>query len=115
MAVALRRPESLELSLDFAYNVLRRVQANADPQFIQNLRIGLDYLFAETEYRETSAPMSRYRYDEIPHIRWLAARLAKCLSGHGHGTDPVIRKWCEAATVDPLPEMRRIISEPNSS
>jgi hypothetical protein len=111
MAVALRRTESLRLSLDFAYNVLLQLQANADPQFVRNLLIGLDYLLTETAYRETAEPSARYRYEEIPDIRYQAARLAKCLHRYGYATEPVIQRWFEAAAADPLPEVRRAISE----
>ena len=111
MAVAFRHPESLGLSLDFAYNVLRRLGEGADRQFVRNLLIGLDYLFGETTYQETAALTGRFPYEEVPHIRWLAAHLAKCLSDRGYGTDRVIQRWSQATVTDPLPEIRRIATE----
>jgi len=112
MAVALRRPESLGLSLDFAYSVLRRLGEGADRQFVRNLLIGLDYLFGETAYQETASLTGRCPYEEVPGIRCLAARLAKCLSDCGYDTDPIIQRWTEAILADPLPEVRRIATEP---
>jgi hypothetical protein len=114
MAVALRRPESLDLSLDFAYNVIRRLEGSPDQQFVNNLIRGLNYLFDETQYQATAPASSRYAYSEIPHLRLLAARLAKCLSDMGFGANDVIRKWCEVAVADPLPEVRHVMTEPES-
>lgn len=110
MAVALRRPESLGLSLDFAFNVIRRFKENTDRQFVQNLFIGLDYLFSESAYRQTANLGDRYSYEEIPHIRWLAARLARQLADCGYEREPIIQRWLQAMGVDPLPEVREIRS-----
>jgi hypothetical protein len=112
-AVAVRRTDALELSLDCSYNVIRRLPGRADRLFVRNLLIGLDYLIAETAYREKAAADDRYPYEELPRIRWLAARLATCLSCLGYDREPVIRRWMEAAAADPLPEIRHLITEPN--
>jgi hypothetical protein len=111
MAVALRRPESIDLYLDFAFNVLHRLGEHADRQFVRNLLIGLDYLLGETAYQEVAKGATRYRYEDIPRIRLLAARLAKCVSDCGYGANPTIMRWAEAIAVDPLPEVRRIVAE----
>jgi hypothetical protein len=115
MAVASRRPESLALSLDFAYNVLPSFGDRVDRQFVQNLLIGLDYLLGETAYQETAAMPGRCPYKEVPDIRWRAARVAKRLSDCGFGRDPIIQRWSQAILVDPLPEVRWVATEPGAT
>jgi hypothetical protein len=109
MAVALRRPESLAVALEFAYNVMRRFGEGADRQFVRNLLIGLDYLFDETAYHEAATQTGRYPYEEVPRIRWLSARLAKSVSDCGHARNPIIRRWSQAIVADPLPEIRAVL------
>lgn len=111
-AVLLRRKESLSMALDCAYNVVRRLKRRSDNQFVQNLIIGLRFLLEETKYRENLGTAQRFEYDEIPIIRFRSARLAKCLADCGHQTDTAIQEWCKAAAIDPLPEIRRLVSEP---
>ena len=112
MAVALRRPESLDLSLDAAYHVLRRLGKGADDRFVRNLMIGLNYLFGDTTYQEKAGVHGRIPYADVPNIRWQAARLAKCLSDCGHDSEPIIQRWSQAILDDPLPEVRWIATEP---
>src|SRR5262249_47761957 len=113
-AVAVRRTEALRLALDCSYNVIRQLPDSAAPLFARNLLIGLDYLFAETAYRERAGADDRYPYKELPRIRWLAARLAIHLSSRGYDQEPIIRRWVEAANADPLPEIRHLVSELNT-
>jgi hypothetical protein len=111
--VAVRRPESLLPLLDCAYNVVGSQPGGIDRQLVQSLLIGLDYLFAETEYRESAPSSSHYRYGDIPRIRWQAARLANCLAGCGYDAEPIIQRWSERTATDALPEIRRIVTEPD--
>jgi hypothetical protein len=107
-AVALRRPESLAPSLDWAFQVLSRAPETVDATFAQNLLCGLGYLLGETAYQQADDPDARYPYEAIPRLRWLAARLARCLGARGYGNEAVLRGWAAAADADPLPEFRGI-------
>ena len=79
----------------------------ADGQFVRSLLIGLHNLSGELAYRAATGVGDRVRYEDVPRLRFLAARLAKYLSDHGQADAPAVRRWCEAAATDPLPEVRR--------
>ena len=106
-AVAFRRPDTLALSLDAAYHVLRGLGPAADGQFVRSLLIGLHNLSGELAYRAATGVGDRVRYEDVPRLRFLTARLAKCLAEYGQAEAPAVRRWCEAAAADPLPEVRR--------
>jgi hypothetical protein len=110
MAVAFRHPDSLRISIDCAINVLDSLGYNADRSFVQSLINGLGHLLGELAYRGSAEPPGRLPYGEVPFFRVLAARLANRLSDLGYGAEPAVRDWLAAATVDPLPEVRREIT-----
>jgi hypothetical protein len=114
IGVTLRRPDSISVFLDCAFHATRRLQSRTDEQFIRSLLVGLDYLLAETEYRERVEMTSRYAYEEIPYLRFQAGRLANLLAGLGFQNDPVIQRWSEACARDTLPEVRRLLLDPGS-
>lgn len=104
-AVALRRPESLELAIDGSLNILRRQASKADKNFRDDLVTGLDYLFAEAGYRLRADQLSPLQYDRVPAIRRNCVKLARSLADAGH-TEDAVQRWLVAATNDPLPEVR---------
>jgi len=111
MAVALRRPESLTMSLDCAYNVVRRLQTNSDAQFVRNLLIGLDYLFVETQYRETASEDGRYRYEEVPAFaNWRLAWRGVWLTA---GTEQTRSSGSGSMRQPPIPCLRFAESSPS--
>ena len=54
------------------------------------------------------ARIQKIEDDGVPTYRFVCARLADAVarSGSSVGDSPVVRRWIEAASIDPLPEMR---------
>jgi hypothetical protein len=110
VAVAWGRPDSLSLYLDFAWNVVRRLRTNTDSTFAHQLLMALEALLQETEYREIKEAGARIQYENVPTVRFGAARLAMTLGEIGYGDYAVIQDWKRAASNDPLPEIRRLLA-----
>jgi hypothetical protein len=110
-AVEFRRHnlEALRLSLDAALAIIRRHGKNSDPRFRDSLIIGLDYLYAETTYRNTAEISPTIPYVGVPQIRTYCALIAVKLSQAGSANNEVVKRWLVAARADPLPEVRRAI------
>lgn len=68
---------------------------------------GLDYLLTEAAYTNKAKEVGTIKYEDIPGIRSEAVELARCLSDLGDANNEVVRRWLEAASADPLPEVRR--------
>ena len=45
---------------------------------------------------------------DIPLLRWCCVELAHAMANEGLENKPVIVKWIERATTDPLPEVRYV-------
>ena len=104
-AVAMRHAGDIRLLLNAASAIVRR-QAAADGQFVESLLIGLEFLFTETQYRDRKGDADTIPYEQVPLVRWECVRLARRLSDAGNADDQRVRRWLEAAAVDPLPEVR---------
>lgn len=111
VSVAIRHPDSIDLSLDCAYQILRRLKENAESILINHLLIGLEYLFHETSYRELESSQDIVPYNLIPQLRMRSARLAKLLSDLGYYNNPVFQSWLKSIKDDPLPEIRMLINK----
>ena len=75
---------------------------------IPNFLVGLDHLLEETRYRgPEDLAGSPFRPDQIPEYRFRSSLLAVAISRTPSGNHPTIRKWLDAISGDPLPEIRR--------
>jgi hypothetical protein len=110
--IANRRQPGLLVALEAAITVLERFPHRANRGFIDSLRVGLDSLLAETEYRANDEPGGQVPYEAVPTYRMLAARLANLLAGVRGGRSEVVDRWIEAARTDPLPEVRQAVGAP---
>ncbi len=110
-SVELRRHDvnALKLSMDAALAILRGHEKIADKQFRDSLIVGLDYLYAETTYRQTADSNALIPYDRVPEIRVYCVQIASHLARLGSEKNTIIKRWMEAAINDALPEVRQCV------
>lgn len=105
--VRARRLPALAAALRYASYILRRPQPDAAGKLvIDDVRVGLQYLVAETRYRRSFDPKSSLAYDEVPELRALAAQLAGALSLYVGMGDQAVKLWAAEMEKEPLAEVR---------
>jgi hypothetical protein len=110
--VAGRRRPGLLFALHGIAFVARRRPDLLIGRVLDSIRIGLNYLFTETEYEpHPDVPQRRpIEYAELPRFRQAAAAAAAAVEDlSGLRNDPIIARWLARAKVDPLPEIRQVL------
>jgi hypothetical protein len=113
--VAGRRQPGLFYALNAVSTILRHMPETTDEQFRASVRIGLDYLLADTAYRSCEDPRERIPYDDVPVCRREAAQIAILLRKTFNDLSSIIDQWISQVRADPLPEVRQVIGELTSA
>ena len=66
---------------------------------------GLGYLAEELRYDREDPFDGKV---DIPLARWRSIQVARAMAGQGMGDDPVVSRWLQLGTDDPLPEVRHV-------
>jgi hypothetical protein len=108
---AYRRQPGLLTTIQAVSTILQHDAARVDAEFLDSVTIGLDYLMEEAAYRAKDNTESLIRYPDVPEYRRWIVHVARLLTAVVPGPRPAVQRWLEEATRDPLPEVRRIISD----
>ncbi len=107
--VRMRRPGMLHAAIFFLNRILETGQ-NLEPRLLNDMAIGLDYLLEDARYRTPVEPDGAVPYDDVPHIRQLAATLAGTLARSPIRDTQAVLAWRDIALSDPLVAVRHAYS-----
>ena len=109
IAIASRRSTVVIPALQVAKWIFHEGQASHKESIQQLVEDGLTYLIEELRYdRKHDSP------DEVPRKRLYCVELAAEMSKDLQNASPAVTSWLEAATEDPLPEVRKSVSRGRS-
>ena len=104
IAIASRRSTAIVPALQVAKWIFHEGQASHKESIRQLVEDGLTYLVEELRYdRKHENP------DDVPRKRLYCVELAAEMARDGQNESPAVTKWLEAATEDPLPEVRKSV------
>ena len=110
IAIASRRSAAIVPALQVAKWIFHEGQASQKELIRQLVEDGLTYLVEELRYdRKHENP------DEVPRRRLYCVELAAEMAKDGQNASPAITGWLEAATEDPLPEVRKFVGRGESN
>ncbi len=109
--VRMRRPGTLDAAIFFLNRILEVGREDPEPRLLQDMVIGLEYLLEDARYRTPTQPDGAIPYDDVPHIRQMAATLAGTLTRFSVRDSPAVRAWRDAALSDPLVAIRHAFSD----
>ena len=110
IAIASRRSAAIVPALQVAKWIFHEGQASQKELIRQLVEDGLTYLVEELRYdRKHENP------DEVPRKRLYCVELAAEMAKDGQNASPAITGWLEAATEDPLPEVRKFVGRGESN
>ena len=106
IAIASRRNTVITAAMELAAWIYGNGQDPHKEAIQQLVEDGLRYLAEELRYdRQHNNP------DEVPRKRFHCAKLAAAMAQCGLGENPAVARWLEIAQEDPLPEVRRAVTE----
>ena len=106
IAIAARRNTVITAAMELAAWIYGNGQDPHKEAIQQLVEDGLRYLAEELRYdRQHNNP------DEVPRKRFHCAKLAAAMAQCGLGENPAVARWLEIAQEDPLPEVRRAVTE----
>jgi hypothetical protein len=106
--IAVRRPATLIAGLEFAKWLIHEGPANYRPLLLESAAQALAYLFEEAKY---DGPFTAMSGVDLPLLRLRCIQLARALDASGYATNEAIRTWLDSAITDPLPEVRKALSD----
>ena len=109
IAIASRRSTVVVPALQVAKWIFHEGQSSHKESIQQLVEDGLTYLIEELRYdRKHESP------DEVPRKRLYCVELAAEMARDGLNESPAVTSWLEAATEDPLPEVRESVGRSRS-
>ena len=104
IAIASRRSTVIVPALQVAKWIFHEGQASHKESIRELVEDGLTYLVQELRYdRKHENP------DEVPRKRLYCVKLAAEMARDGQNESPGVISWLDAATEDPLPEVREAV------
>lgn len=105
IAIAARRLAILRSAIELAIWIFKEGSEIQKEAIAANVIYGLGALLTEASYQKVA-----YTDLDIPSIRAACVRLAFAMKKSGHSESTAIKSWLEAASSDPLPEVRNAIT-----
>lgn len=106
--IAVRRPAILIAGLEFAKWLIQEGPENYRPLLLENAAQALAYLYEEAKY---DGPFAVKLGVDLPLLRLRCIQLARALDASNYATTEAVQAWLGSAIADPLPEVRKALSD----